>query len=46
MVGNVLADQFLKVGNYPFGSALAVTLMVGRDAVPALRRSRLTRSRT
>jgi spermidine/putrescine transport system permease protein len=25
--GNVVADQFLKVGDYPFGSALAVTLM-------------------
>lgn len=26
--GNVVASQFLKVGDYPFGSALAVTLMV------------------
>jgi spermidine/putrescine transport system permease protein len=28
MVGNVIADQFQDTGNYPFGSALAVTLMV------------------
>ena len=28
MLGNILADQFLQTGNYPFGSALAVTLMV------------------
>jgi spermidine/putrescine transport system permease protein len=27
MYGNVVADQFLKVGDYPFGSALAVSLM-------------------
>lgn len=25
--GNVVADQFLRVGDYPFGSAIAVTLM-------------------
>jgi ABC-type spermidine/putrescine transport system permease subunit I len=28
MLGNILADQFQNTGNYPFGSALAVTLMV------------------
>jgi spermidine/putrescine transport system permease protein len=28
MAGNLLADQFLETGNYPFGSALAVTVMV------------------
>jgi ABC-type spermidine/putrescine transport system permease subunit I len=28
MAGNLLADQFLQTGNYPFGSALAVTVMV------------------
>lgn len=28
MVGNILANQFQETGNYPFGSALAVTLMV------------------
>jgi ABC-type spermidine/putrescine transport system permease subunit I len=27
MLGNILADQFQTTGNYPFGSALAVTLM-------------------
>ena len=28
MAGNLLAYQFLQTGNYPFGSALAVTVMV------------------
>jgi spermidine/putrescine transport system permease protein len=28
MLGNVIADQFLNVGNYPFGSAIAVSLLV------------------
>jgi spermidine/putrescine transport system permease protein len=28
MAGNILADQFLQTGNYPFGSALAVSMMV------------------
>ena len=28
MLGNVIADQFLTVGDYPFGSAMAVSLMV------------------
>jgi spermidine/putrescine transport system permease protein len=27
MLGNVVADQFLNVGNYPFGSAIAVSLL-------------------
>jgi spermidine/putrescine transport system permease protein len=27
MAGNILADQFLQTGNYPFGSALAVSVM-------------------
>ena len=27
MVGNIMANQFLETGNYPFGSALAVSLM-------------------
>jgi ABC-type spermidine/putrescine transport system permease subunit I len=27
MLGNILADQFQTTGNYPFGSALAMTLM-------------------
>jgi spermidine/putrescine transport system permease protein len=29
MYGNLVATQFLEVGNFPFGSALAVTLMAG-----------------
>ncbi len=28
MFGNVVSDQFLSVGNYPFGAALAVSLTV------------------
>ena len=28
MLGNVITDQFLSVGNIPFGSAIAVVLMV------------------
>ncbi|MGI8714061.1 MAG: ABC transporter permease [Solirubrobacteraceae bacterium] len=28
MIGNIIANQFQDTGNYPFGSALAVTLMV------------------
>jgi ABC-type spermidine/putrescine transport system permease subunit I len=28
MVGNIIANQFQETGNYPFGSALAVSLMV------------------
>ncbi len=27
MLGNVVADQFLNVGNYPFGSAIAMSLV-------------------
>ena len=27
MYGNVVADQFLSVGDYPFGAALAMMLM-------------------
>jgi spermidine/putrescine transport system permease protein len=27
MLGNIVADQFLNVGNYPFGSAIAVALL-------------------
>ena len=27
MFGNIVADQFLTVGDYPFGSALAVSVM-------------------
>lgn len=43
MIGNVIADEFLKVGDYPFGSALATTLMVVLTAVLLLARSRLRR---
>ena len=28
MLGNVIANQFLDVGNYPFGSAIAVLLLI------------------
>jgi spermidine/putrescine transport system permease protein len=28
MYGNVVSDQFLDLGNFPFGSALAVALTV------------------
>ena len=41
MLGNVLSDQFLSVGNDPFGSAIAVVLMVAMAiALLALRRAR------
>ena len=33
MYGNVVANQFLGAGDYPFGSALAVTLMASMTAV-------------
>jgi len=33
MLGNVITDQFLSVGNIPFGSAIAVVLMVLMAAV-------------
>jgi spermidine/putrescine transport system permease protein len=29
MFGNVVADQFLSIGDYPFGSALATVFMIG-----------------
>jgi spermidine/putrescine transport system permease protein len=29
MISNVISDQFIEVGDYSFGSALAVTLMAG-----------------
>jgi spermidine/putrescine transport system permease protein len=41
MVGNVIADQFLKIGDYPFGSALAMMLMVVLTVILILARSRL-----
>jgi ABC-type spermidine/putrescine transport system permease subunit I len=33
MFGNVIASQFLDVGNFPLGSALAVALMAGMTVV-------------
>jgi ABC-type spermidine/putrescine transport system permease subunit I len=33
MVGNIIANQFQETGNYPFGSALAVVLMVAMMVV-------------
>jgi ABC-type spermidine/putrescine transport system permease subunit I len=43
MYGNVVANQFLKVGDYPFGSALAVSLMALVTVFLLLSRSRLAR---
>ncbi len=43
MLGNVIADQFLKVGDYPFGSALAMALMAILTAFLLLGRGRLRR---
>jgi spermidine/putrescine transport system permease protein len=43
MLGNVIADQFLKVGDYPFGSAMAMSLMVLLTLILVFARSRLRR---
>ncbi|MBM4669519.1 ABC transporter permease subunit [Rhodococcus hoagii] len=43
MVGNVEAEQFLATGNYPFGAAIATTLMVVMLAVLFASRKRLDR---
>jgi ABC-type spermidine/putrescine transport system permease subunit I len=43
MYGNVVANEFLKVGDYPFGSALAVTLMAFVTVFLVVTRSRLAR---
>jgi ABC-type spermidine/putrescine transport system permease subunit I len=41
MLGNVISEQFLSVGNTPFGSAIAVVLMVALAvALIGLRRAR------
>jgi ABC-type spermidine/putrescine transport system permease subunit I len=40
MYGNVVADQFLGIGDYPFGSALAVSLTVIITVVLVLTRRR------
>jgi spermidine/putrescine transport system permease protein len=42
--GNVVADQFLRVGDYPFGSAIAVTLMTLVTVFVLFARGRLTRA--
>jgi ABC-type spermidine/putrescine transport system permease subunit I len=42
--GNVVADQFLKVGDYAFGSALAMTLMAIVTLFLVVGRSRLARA--
>jgi ABC-type spermidine/putrescine transport system permease subunit I len=40
MFGNVVSDQFLNLGDYPFGAALAVALTVVLMAVLTFLRSR------
>ena len=40
MYGNVVADQFLTVGDYPFGSALAASLMAVLTVVLVVTRRR------
>ena len=47
MYGNVVADQFLEIGDYPFGAALAMTLMAVVTLFLVIARSRSARrSRT
>lgn len=43
MVGNVQAEQFLSTGNYPFGAAIATTLMAVMLVVLFASRKRLDR---
>ena len=43
MYGNVVATQFFEVGNFPFGAALAVSLMTVMTVVLVLSRSRPAR---
>jgi spermidine/putrescine transport system permease protein len=43
MLGNVIADQFLKVGDYPFGSALAMALTAILTGLLLVGRGRLRR---
>lgn len=40
MYGNVIASQFFKVGDFPFGSALAVSLMAAMTIVLVVARRR------
>jgi ABC-type spermidine/putrescine transport system permease subunit I len=42
MIGNIISDQFLQVGNYPLGSALAAALMAVLVVVLIVSRRRLT----
>jgi spermidine/putrescine transport system permease protein len=44
MIGNVVADQFLDIGNYPFGAALAIVLTVIVMLVLVVLRSRADRA--
>jgi ABC-type spermidine/putrescine transport system permease subunit I len=44
MIGNVVADQFLDIGNYPFGGALAIVLTVIVMLVLVVLRSRADRA--
>jgi len=44
MYGNVVSDQFLNIGDYPFGAALAVSLMVVLIIVLMLARRRSYRA--
>jgi spermidine/putrescine transport system permease protein len=43
MYGNVVASQFFEVGNFPFGAALAVSLMTAMTFILILSRSRAAR---
>ncbi len=43
LLGNVISSQFVDVGDYPFGSALAVTLMVILTVILVSARSRAMR---
>ena len=44
MYGNVVSDQFLSLGNYPFGSAIAMVLTVVLLAALLWLRSRAARA--
>jgi spermidine/putrescine transport system permease protein len=43
MYGNVVASQFFEAGNFPFGAALAVSLMAAMTIVLVLSRRRVAR---
>ncbi len=44
MYGNVVASQFFEAGNFPFGAALAVSLMTAMTVVLVLSRKRVARA--